>query len=73
MQYDVTHGIICIPIKLNVSTKNTVAKILPENLHCGFKRSLQCNQEIPDKISCHRRPKENAKGHSSRRMGCNDG
>ena len=33
------------PIKLNISTKNIVTKILPKKLHCDFRESLQCSQE----------------------------
>ena len=32
-------------MKLNISVKNIVTKILPKKLYCDFKRSLQCNQE----------------------------
>ena len=35
--------IFTYPIKLNISTKNTAAKILPWKLYCDFSWSLQCN------------------------------
>ena len=32
-------------IKLNISTRSRVTKVLQKKLYCEFKLSLQCNQE----------------------------
>ena len=40
-----SHVLFANPIKLNISTENTVTKILPKKLYRDFKRSLQFNQE----------------------------
>ena len=40
-----TQELFAYPIKLNISTKKTVTKILPKKLYCDFELSLPCNQE----------------------------
>ena len=38
-------ALFAYPMKLNVSTKNTVTRILQKKLYSEFKLSFQCNQE----------------------------
>ena len=46
MQCDVTRCVICISKKLNITTRSRkrITKILPKQLYCEFKCSLQHNQ-----------------------------
>ena len=53
MQCDVARSVFAYPIKLTISTNNTVTQILQKKLYCDFKLSLQSYQEkIRDNISC---------------------
>ena len=40
------------PIKLNISTKNTVTKILPKKLYCILSDLCNAIKKILDKILC---------------------
>ena len=50
---DVTRCVFAYPVKLSISTRNTVTKNLPKKLYCNFRYLYNAIKKILDKMSCH--------------------